>query len=340
MADAGASATDAHYRLQLREIEADLTAGRLAPAEADGARRELAREYLRTRDSAGPTARAEQLERLFVPGTLVVVAGLALATYAAIGRPDLPAQPLAARPEAALAGMTLEQAVAQIEARLSAAPDDARGWMVVGPAYMQLGRYADAERAFRRLLELAPPTAEVETDLAEVILLQNGGSMAGEPSELLESAIARDPTQTRARFYLAGEATRAGDWQLARERWTDLIALAQGNETWLPVARDGLEAAEEGLAEAGVAAAAPPEDAPLDDAIRGMVEGLAARLDAQGGTIEEWTRLVQSRLVLEEPQAAQAAYDAAAAAYPNPSVRAELDAIAREGNLTIAGGTP
>jgi cytochrome c-type biogenesis protein CcmH len=69
-----------------------------------------------------------------------------------------------------------------------------------------------------------------------------------------------------------------------------------------------------------------------------MVEGLDARLKSEGGTIEEWTRLVQSRLVLGEQGAAQLAYDAAIAAYPDPGVRVELDALARAAQLAGAGG--
>ena len=64
-----------------------------------------------------------------------------------------------------------------------------------------------------------------------------------------------------------------------------------------------------------------------------MVDGLDARLKAQGGTIEEWTQLVRSRLVQGRTGEAQAAYAAARKAYPQAVDRAELDALALSSGL-------
>ena len=60
------------------------------------------------------------------------------------GRPDLPAEPLAQRAAETGAGLDLNTAIKTIETRLAADPSDLRGWQVIAPAYMQLGRYADA----------------------------------------------------------------------------------------------------------------------------------------------------------------------------------------------------
>ena len=168
--------------------------------------------------------------------------------------------------------------MARIEQQLTVTPDDLRGWTVIAPVYMQSGRYADAERAYRRILELAPPTADAETDLAEALMMQNGGVIAGEPLALLESAAARDPKHVRSRFYLAGEATRVGrlrggEGEVGRAD----RAWAGRRRAWLETARTGLAAAEAGLA----GGAAPAVD---EAQIRGMVEGLDARLTSEGGT--------------------------------------------------------
>ena len=86
-------------------------------------------------------------------------------------------------------------------------------------------------------------------------------------------------------------------------------------------------------------ASAAPSDAlaattpPDPSQINAMVDGLAARLAAQGGSIEEWTRLVRSRLVQGRASDAQAAYDAARKAYPNAADRDELDTLALSSGL-------
>ncbi len=327
----GDAATETHFRMQLSAIGADVDAGRLLPGEADDAKREVAREYLRATGGGGGSsadARDPFSRWALLPIGLVVV--MAFAAYGALGRPDLPAQPLADRPEVRAQNLDLEAAVARIEQQLAQTPDDVRGWTVIAPAYMQMGRFADAEHAYRRILELSPATADTNADLAEAMLMQNGGDMTGEPLALFQAALELDPNHARSRFYLAGEATQAGRFEEARQRWTELLSLAKGDESWLTAARQGLATAEAGLNSGG---AAVPDQAQ----ITAMVESLSQRLMQTGGTVAEWTQLVRSRLVLKDQPAAQAAYDAAVKAYPNPGDRTELDELARSGGLQLKG---
>ena len=76
------------------------------------------------------------------------------------------------------------------------------------------------------------------------------------------------------------------------------------------------------------------------DMIGDMVGGLATRLAAEGGTIEEWTQLVRAYLVLGDTTKAQAALDDAVAAYPLTADRGPLDSLALGAGLTISGDTP
>ena len=322
-ATAGAvdDATTAHFRLQLREIESDIVSGRLNETEGQAARAEMARELVRLKTEAkGRDSMTARQPVLLL--ALLATAGLAFGAYAYLGSPNLPSAPLSSR---SASDMTLEQAVARIEEQLTRTPDDLRGWAAIGPAYMQLGRFADAERAFRRIIELDGPSADREADLAEAVMMRQGGSAEGEPLRLFESAMERDPRHMRSLFYLAGEATRVGEFQAAIAQWTALIGMADGNEPWLDTARAGLAAAQEGLdSGAGM---------PTQVDIEGMVEGLSSRLTAEGGSIAEWTRLVRSRLVLGQTELAQAAYDAARAAYPDAAGRTELDVLAADNGL-------
>lgn len=315
-------ATGAHFRLQLREIENDIASGRLGEAEGTAARGELAREVIRMKAESHQRHSGRLAEKPVLLGAIGATVALAFGTYMFLGSPDLPSLPLSERPAVE---MSLEEAVARIETQLTETPDDLRGWMAIGPAYMQLERFADAERAYRRVIDLGGATADAETNLAEAIMMQQQGSLDGEPLQLLESAAARDPAHVRSRFYLAGEASRAGDYETAVARWNDLIALAEGGEPWLAAAREALTAATAGLN--GETAL------PGEDEIEAMVEGLAERLASAGGSIEEWTRLVRSRLVLGQLEEAQSAYETARAAYPDASVRTELDILAADNGL-------
>lgn len=324
-----ADATRAHFRAQLREIDVDAAEGRLGTGEAAAARSELAREVLRAKTSPDEINESPQRWPVWIP--VVLIAALALGTYAYLGHPDLPSAPLSGRTQEG-AGLNLDAAVKAIEARLATNPDDIKGWQVIAPVYMQLGRYADAVTALRHVNALTTPTADSETALGEAIMMQNGGSIAGEPLELFRKAAALDPTHILSRFYIAGEETRTGDNVAAVRDWNALLAMAKGDEPWVVTAKNGLATAQAALnpvADSSAPTPAFPNQAQID----AMVDGLDARLKAQGGTIDEWTQLVRSRMVQGRMADAQADYDLARKAYPDKAQRTELDVLAADNGL-------
>ncbi|WP_157955649.1 MULTISPECIES: c-type cytochrome biogenesis protein CcmI [Devosia] len=317
-----------HFRLALDAIEADERNGKLDASQALAAKGELAREILRNKAAPGP-APAKSLGQAPLLSGLAVTAALSLVLYAFLGRPDLPAQPLADRPELVAQSLDLDDAVARIEARLIEAPDDLRGWQVIAPAYVEMGRFADAAEAYRRVMALSGPSADLRTDLAEALLLDANGAGSDEAMDQLEQAAAADPDHVRSRLYLAAEFMRLARYDQARTYWQQAINLAQGNESWLPAARQGLAVA----ANDGVDTTAADQA----EMIQGMVGGLADRLYAEGGSVEEWTQLVRSYLVLNDRDNAQRAYDAAVVAYPAAFDRGELDTLALDAGLTLNG---
>jgi cytochrome c-type biogenesis protein CcmH len=330
MVNAGVSTVDAtteHFRAQLKAIDVDAAAGRLGPAEAIAAKGELAREVMRLKDETAETGAATGSKTMvWIPVALVAI--LAVGTYAYLGRPDLPAQPLAQRAAETGTGIDLDEAIKTIEARLAKDPGDLRGWQVIAPAYMQLGRYADAANALRHVNELRAPTADSLTDEGEAMMMAKNGSVAGEPLMLFRRAAELDPKHVRSRFYIAGEETRTGDYEAAIADWNALLALGKGDEPWMVTAKNGLAYATAQLHPGS--ATAPPANT---EQIATMVDGLDARLKAQGGTIDEWTQLVRSRLVQGRTADAQSAYEAALKAYPDAKVRTELDVLAADSGL-------
>lgn len=323
----GDASARAFLRSQLDGIEEDLRIGRISEPEAVAARAELAREVIRfEREAKAPAGQAGS--KLPVLLALPVAAVLAFGVYLAIGRADLPGQPLAGRDLTALSEeMSVEEAVAQVEARLVETPNDVRGWRVLGPVYMQLGRYSEAANAFRRVLELEPPSADIETDLAETMMMINDGFADEEALDLLRSAAAREPLHVRSRFYLASELTRLEEYDEAADVWRYLLDIAEGSEPWVAAAQAGLATAEAGGT--GQTLADPVPDATQEVMIRGMVESLAARLYDTGGSTEEWMRLIRSRLELDGPQAAREDLERALEAVA-PQERAALNDLARE----------
>ncbi|KFC71166.1 Cytochrome c heme lyase subunit CcmH [Devosia sp. LC5] len=325
--------SNSHFRLVLAGIDADLAAGKLGEAEANAARSELAREIIRLKAETGKTVAAGDLGRTPLLVGLAGIAILAFAIYAALGNPNLPGQPLADRTEIATQSLDLGTAVARIEQQLAAKPDDVRGWAVIAPAYTEMGRFADAAKAYRRVIELSGPTPKLQTSLAEALLLESNGAGSDEAMTLLRAASVSDPADPLPRLYLAAELTRTGQYDEAATAWQGALALSQGTEPWLAAAQQGLAVAQNDGAPAGPS----PGESQM---IAQMVGGLADRLASQGGSVEEWMQLVRAYLVLGDKAQAQMAYDDAVAAYPKAFDRGELDSIALNAGLTLNGATP
>lgn len=324
---------NSHFRLVLAGIDADVAAGKLGEPEAAAARGELAREMLRLKADASRVIDTGPAfgNRALLTG-LGAIAVLGLGCYAMLGSPDMPSQPLAGRSDVAVQQIDLESAIARIETQLTVRPDDLRGWTVIAPAYLEMGRFADAARAYRRIIDLDGPSADRQTSLAEALMLASDGAGSPEAMDLLRAAAASDPQHVLSRLYIAAELTRAGDYPAAIDAWQAALALSKGSEPWLQAAQQGLAVAQNG----GVA----PANAQEAEMIGQMVSGLAERLAADGGSVEEWMQLVRAYLVLGDTAKAQAAYDDAVAAWPLAFDRGELDTLALGAGLTLNGAKP
>ena len=63
---------------------------------------------------------------------------------------------------------------AQAEAFLAENPEDVRGWEVLAPVYLQMGRGGDAVVAFRNAMRLDGETAMRQTGLGEALVATAG----------------------------------------------------------------------------------------------------------------------------------------------------------------------
>ena len=163
------------YRDQIDEIARDRDAGLIGEAEADAARVEVSRRLLAAADAAAkprrppagrPCAAARRRSACWSR-----CRRSRAALYLALGSPELPGQPLAEpRRDAACRIARSTLLVAQVEAHLESNPDDGRGWEVIAPVYLRLGRFEDAVKARRNALRLNGASADREADLGEALI--------------------------------------------------------------------------------------------------------------------------------------------------------------------------
>jgi cytochrome c-type biogenesis protein CcmH len=269
----------------------------------------------------------------------IVVAApvVALALYADLGRPDLPDAPLAQR-KVDMRGMSgVEAALAHVEQRLAADPDDGPAWALVAPVYMRLGRFDDAVEAYKQSLRLNGEDAARRADYGEALVGAAGGIVTADARAAFDKALVERPGLPSARFYLGLAAEQDGDLQKAIAVYRALLADAPPQAPWTPALQARLAALTGDGARPTQDDAAPTQaDAQQDAMIRGMVERLATRLATSGGGAEEWQRLIRAYTVLHETDKAKDALASARKALAGDATAGqELDALARE--LGIGG---
>ena len=329
------------YADQLTEVERDLDRGVIGAAEAAAAKTEISRRILRA-DERRKTVTAQPARRTrIVAGILIlfVVPLVSLGLYLELGSPRLPDEPLAERKATPVDKLSPEELIARLDERLAANPNDVKGWDIAGPIYMRTGRFADAVNAFQSAIRLGGPDVRRETGLGEALTASAQGIVTSDARAAFEVASKIDPHFPLPKMYLALALSQDGRLQESADAWKAILASAEGHEPWVAAARKELAGVEAKLAEANGQPAPPqPSDPPQAEAapdpaaqtmIQSMVARLAERLDRQGGTAEEWGRLIKSDLVLGRTDDAKAAYDKAKSALVgDAAATAQLDAIA------------
>jgi cytochrome c-type biogenesis protein CcmH len=316
----GAGSDLAVYRDQLDELERDRAAELIGPAEAEAARVEIGRRLIAAADANGAaqssTADAGQTGRRIAAVLALTVLPIgALALYGKLGSPTLPGAPLAERVQApALAERSIEELIARVEAHLDVNPEDGRGWEVLAPVYMRLGRSEDAVKARRSALRLLGATATREADLGEALVYAANGVVTEEARQAFERALALDGRHVKARYFLGLAAEQDGKREQAAAIWRALLAEAPAGAPWIETVREALARVDPSVA--GTPAGPSAEDMAAAEGltpeqratmVRGMVERLAARLKEDGSNLEGWLRLVSAYMVLGEPEKAKAA---------------------------------
>src|SRR5205807_6701220 len=203
------------YRDQLDEIARDRATGLIGEAEAEAARVEVSRRLIAAADALAlgapvSVSGGKLRRRAAALMALLALPALAAALYLKLGSPELPGQPLAARATTPLQDRTLDTLVAQVEEHLTKNPDDGRGWEVVAPVYMRLGRFEDAVKARRNALRLNGGSAVREADLGESLTAQANGVVTDDAKAAFERALEHDAKSLKARFFLAVAAHQDG----------------------------------------------------------------------------------------------------------------------------------
>jgi cytochrome c-type biogenesis protein CcmH len=201
------------YRDQLRELDADLAAGKLAAADYERARTELEARLLE--DVVEESAPRRGGTRVLTVAVALAVPLCAAALYFAVGNPGAVDSP----------AVHLQTMVERLAAHLRENPDDTAGWKLLGRSYASLERFPEAADAYAKAAVRAPRDAQLLADFADVLAMARGQRLEGEPEKLIARALEIDPANLKA-LALAGTAAFARkDYAAAAAQWEKMLPL-------------------------------------------------------------------------------------------------------------------
>lgn len=324
------------YKDQLAELARERERGVIDDASTAAARLEIERRLLATETAGETPASPARPGRIAAVTVAVLVSAGAVALYLRLGSPGLPDEPFAARiAEGALAESShserdLVASVDALAAKLKASPEDAQGWLLLARSQAALQRWPESAESYRRAAALTD-APEANAGAGEMLVMAADGIVTPAAHDAFAAVVKSDPGNPAARFYLALGDAQAGKPREAIAAWQKLIEETPRDAPYRAMVRRQMEetaqtasidlppdapaplAAGPNADDLAAAASMTPEA--RQEMIRGMVGGLAAKLEQNPNDLPGWQRLARAYGVLgETDKAAQAASRAAALA--------------------------
>ena len=258
-----------------------------------------------------PVARARQsragARTLAAWGVVLAVLLVGGGSYVFLGSPQLALRGVAEPHD-------VPALIAAMASRARTTNFDVTGWTLLGRGYLSLDDPTDAAAAFRRGLQVAPRDARtgLSSALGEALTMAARGTVTPEAEDAFRAALAGNPKDFAARYYLGLAYAARGQNAEAITLWNGLLADSPPNAPWRGQVVDHIAALQAGSGGA-------PD-------ISAMVAQLAERLKTNPADPAGWQRLVRAYAVLgQNGKARSALADAKRALKSDAAAQAALD---------------
>ena len=248
------------------------------------------------------------------------VMAVGLGAYAVLGQPVIALNTLTGP------GTTNYPAlIAELAKRMPQRPTDVQGWALLGRGYLALGMPGQAVKALGRAVQVAragqgEAPAALLSSYGEA-LAEESGQVTQDAEAAFREALALDPGDLTARYYMGFAMYTRGDSAGALDIWERVLADAPPDIAWRGTLIDAMAAVR---AQAGGGAPNPAA----------MVAQLAARLETNPNDLPGWIRLIRAYSVLGDKEKAAAALAKARTTFANQAdAQAQLAQSAQENAL-------
>jgi cytochrome c-type biogenesis protein CcmH len=266
---------------------------------------------------------------------------------------------------------TVDEMIGRVVERLKRNPNDPEGWRMLGWSYFNTERFAQSAAAYAKAIELNPQDAEFRSSRGEALVRAADGLVTDEAKAVFAQALRLDAKDPKGRFFTGLAKEQIGDKMAALDDWVAILNDSDSNDAWVTDLRQrvtelgretGVDlsarlhplkpAATGGLLgmlqqqQTAPPAVAPGSGGPSTEDVRnaaamtpsdrvamiqGMVDRLASRLDQSPRDVDGWIKLMRSRKVLGETEAAEQTFRFALDVFKDaPREQEQIASAARE----------
>jgi cytochrome c-type biogenesis protein CcmH len=166
------------------------------------------------------------LVALFIPALAVLVyaqlGNFNAATGNAIQSVEIPAGD-DGRPQ-----MTIEEAIAKLEKRLQAEPENPDGWFMLAKTYMSTQQYQKSADAYEKVIALVGEEVQLLLGYADALAMSEGGNLTGKAGPIVDKVLQMAP-EVPTVLWMAGTAeSQRGNYKEALTLWYTLNPMLDG----------------------------------------------------------------------------------------------------------------
>jgi len=260
-ASRGSQANLGILREQAAQLDSELAAGALTLEQHRLGRAEIEQrviEEFSAEQSQGDRGRAVAP----AVGLALCLPLLVVGLYGFLGTPQAAAPEATQQSGSGFSQAQIEAMVSQLAAKLESPnaeqPPDPKAWEMLARSYAALQRFAQADKAYARAIELAPDNAQLLADRADVLAMLQGQSAAGEPTRLVERALLLDPNNLKALAIAGTAALERSDPGAAIAYWNRAKQIAPPGSEFSAGLESSLEVARSRLASPATTPSKPP----------------------------------------------------------------------------------
>lgn len=269
-------------RDQIAEMDTDVRNGLLTPELYEQGKQELQARLLdEVKDDQQDGAKRSP-HKILAIAIAVVLPLVSFGVYWKVGSPGL------LNPQESLASMSgsasSPESVHALEQKVAENPNDGESLLLLARSYAEQERFADAAKAYEKLTRFVTDEAWIWADYADALAMAHGQSLVGEPTKLIDKALALEPNNTKALALAGSAAMERGDYQAAIRHWERLLKGLPADGEDAKMIENGLHQAREFLAQSKGGKAGMPAMAAAPESNE-MPQGGAAGHEAISGTI-------------------------------------------------------